>query len=601
MSAVETAPAGSPARRLRIPRRRDAGRERRWPWWIALAAVLVVALGLRLWGIRQGLPYAYNADENAHFVPGAIGLFGHGMNPHYFVNPPAYTYLLHAVFGVWFGGRAGVSNTYALHPTEVFVVARVTAAVVGTLAVWLVYLAGARFADRRVGLLAAALMAVAFLPVFYSHLALNDVPTLAPIALSLWGTAGVLRRGRLLDYVLSGVGLGLACATKYTGGIVLLPLLAAAGAQLLSGAGSESRRPRATALGGLVLAGVLALAAFVVANPFAVLDFAAFRDGLNHQASAAEDELGKLGLTQRSGQLYYVWTFTWGLGWVPFAAGVLGALGTLVWDRRLALVLVPAPILYVLFMGTQERYFGRWLLPVFPIISILGAWAIVRAAELLSRRTPALRPALYTLGAVLLLGQGVVYALHDGLVLSRPDTRNLARSWMAANVPPGTKIVVEPVVPDAWASDIGRPNPDTSNGARWVKFPTSRSNVANDGSTVPGEGRIVNIEDFERTLFPALVDRYEREGWCYVVTGSTQRGRAEVARDEVPQAIAYYSALERRADVVFHASPYRPGAKPVKFNFDWSFDFEPLAYARPGPEMTIYRLREGRCAPGGGA
>jgi hypothetical protein len=592
MSVVETAPAGTPAP---APKPLTAGvrRERRWPWWLALGVVLAVALGLRLWGLRHGLPYAYNADENAHFVPGAIGLFGHGMNPHYFVNPPAYTYLLHVVFQVWFGGRAGVSSTYAVHPTEVFVVARATAAVVGTLAVWLLYLAGAKLADRRVGLLAAALMAVAFLPVFYSHLALNDVPTLAPIALSLWGTAGVLRDGRIRWYALAGVGLGLACATKYTGGIVLLPLLAAGAIQAVTG------RSRGTAFGGLVLAGVLAFGAFLVANPFSVLDFAAFRDGLTHQASAAEDELGKLGLTQRSGQLYYVWTFTWGLGLVPLAAGVLGALGAVIWDRRMALVLVPAPILYVLFMGTQERFFGRWLLPVFPIMCLLAAWAIVRLADVATRRAPALRPAVYALGAVLLLGQGIVYSIHDGLVLSRPDTRNLARAWMAANVPPETKIVVEPVVPDAWASDIGRPYAGTSNGARWIKFPTSRSNIANDGSFLPGEGRIVNIEDFERTLFPGLVDRYEKEGWCYVVSGSTQRGRAEVAPREVPRAIAYYKALEQRADVVFHASPYRGGADPVKFNFDWSFDFYPLAYARPGPEMTIYRLKNGRCAPGG--
>jgi hypothetical protein len=570
----------------------------RLPYWIALAVVLAVALGLRLWGVAQGLPYAYNADENAHFVPGAIGLFGHGLHPHYFVNPPAYTYLLHVVFGVWFGGRAGVSNTYALHPTEVFVVARVTAAVVSTAAVWLVYLAGARLADRRIGLLAAALLAVSFLPVFYSHLALNDAPTLAPVALSLWGTAGVLRTGRLRYYALAGVGLGLACATKYTGGVVLLPLLAAGAIDLFAPEdGAPSRRRRAFALGGLVLAGVLALGAFVAANPFSVLDFAAFRDGLNHQASAAEDELGKLGLTQPSGHLYYLWTFTWGLGWVPLVAGGLGALGMLVWNRRFALVLVPAPILYVLFMGTQERYFGRWLMPVFPILCLIAAWAVVRAAEALTRRAPAVRPALYVLGAVLLLGQGIVFSLHSGLVLSRADTRNLAREWMAANVPPKTKIVVEPVVPDAWASDIGRPYPGTSNGARWIKFPTSRSNIANDGSRIPGEGRVVNIEDFERTLVPALVDRYEKQGWCYVVSGSTQRGRAEVAPDEVPQAVAYYKALEQHSDVVFHASPYRRGAQPVDFNFDWSFDFYPLAYARPGPEMTIYRLKGGACAP----
>ena len=105
--------------------------------------------------------------------------------------------------------------------------------------------AGARLFDRRVGLVAAALLAVAFLPVHYGHFALNDVPTLAPVCLALVGVAGVFTRGRLGDYALAGAGLGLACATKYTGGIVLLPLLAA----VLAGAGGvrrpAGRRPRA--------------------------------------------------------------------------------------------------------------------------------------------------------------------------------------------------------------------------------------------------------------------------------------------------------------------------------------------------------------------
>jgi 4-amino-4-deoxy-L-arabinose transferase-like glycosyltransferase len=567
---------------------------RRWPWWLGLGAVLAVALGLRLWGIAHGLPYAYNADENAHFVPGAIGLYGHGWHPHYFVNPPAYTYLLHGVFTLWFGGREGVSEAYATHPTEVFVAARVTVAVVGTLGVWLLYCAGARLVDRRVGLLAAALLAVAFLPVFYSHLALNDVPTLAPIALALWGVAGVLRRGAALDYALAGLGLGLACATKYTGGIVLLPLLAAAAVALrTSGAALRVLR-------GLALAGLVALGAFVVANPYALLDFAAFRDGLDHQASAAGDDLGKLGLTHESGHRYYLWTFTWGLGWVPLVAAGLGAVTMLLRERALAAVLVPAPLVFIAFMGTQERFFGRWLLPVFPIVCLIAAWAIVRAADASGRRMPVLRPTLFALGAVLLLGQGVVYAMHQGLVLSRADTRNLTRAWLVDNVAAETKIVVEPVVPDAWASDIGRPNPATSNGARWVKFPTSRSNIANDGSRVRGEGRIVNIEDYERTLFPALVDRYEEQGYCWVVVGSTQRGRAEAEPEDVPRAIAYYRRLERRSEVAFRASPYRRGAGPVPFNFDWSFDFYPLAYARPGPEMTVYRLTGGACRAASG-
>ncbi len=62
----------------------------------------------------------------------------------------------------------------------------------GTIALWLLYLTGARLFSRPAGLLASAILAVAFLPVFYAHLAVNDVPTLAPLTLSLLGSAGVL-------------------------------------------------------------------------------------------------------------------------------------------------------------------------------------------------------------------------------------------------------------------------------------------------------------------------------------------------------------------------------------------------------------------------
>src|SRR4051794_1350864 len=202
--------------------------ERRAAWPAALAVLVLAALALRLWGARRGLPYVYNADENAHFVAGAIGMFGHTYNPNYFINPPAFTYLLHVLFAVGFGGRAGVSASYAADPTHVFAAARAASAVLGAASVGLLAWAGARFFARRTGVVAAALLAVAFLPVHYSHFALNDAPTLAPVCLALVGVAGVLTRGRLWDYALAGAGVGLACATKYTGGIVLVSLLAAA-------------------------------------------------------------------------------------------------------------------------------------------------------------------------------------------------------------------------------------------------------------------------------------------------------------------------------------------------------------------------------------
>jgi hypothetical protein len=576
--------------------------------WIALALILGVALGLRLWGIKQGLPYAYNSDENAHFVPRAIGMFVLGANPEYFANPPAYTYLLHAIFAVWFGGRAGVSHHFALHPTTVFVVARATAAALGTLAVWLLYLAGTRLLGRAVALLACALMAVAFLPVFYAHLALNDVPTLAPLTLSLLGTAGVMSRGRKRDYAIAGIGLGVGCATKYTAGIVVLPLLAAAACQFLTPEPNAARR----VLVGLVLAGVLALIAFVIANPYSVLDFQAFHAGVTHQSQVSQEGEGKLGASKEGGVLYYLWSFTWGLGWVPSLAALGGALT--VWRRsqRLGWLLVPAPLLFLAFMGLQGRYFGRWLLPIFPIVCLLAALFAAQAVGVLGRLLTRLsilksrpkmglplRVALAGLAVVALCGQGAIYSVHSGLVLSRADTRNLTREWMVAHVPVGAHIVVEPVVPDPWAQDIGHPTPSTRNGYRWIKYPALVSVIASDGSLAPEQTKVVNLEDYERTLSPALIPRYEQQGYCWVVSGSTQSGRAYAAPHAVPQALAYYRALAQQGEVVFHASPYGRGARPVAFDFDWTFDYYPLAYHRPGPEMTVYRLHGGRCSQPG--
>jgi hypothetical protein len=44
-------------------------------------------------------------------------------------------------------------------------------------------------------------------------------------------------------------------------------------------------------------------------------------------------------------------------------------------------------------------------------------------------------------------------------------------------------------------------------------------------------------------------------------------------------------------------APYAAGAAPVAFNFDWSFDYYPGGFTRPGPTVSIYRLNGGRCAP----
>jgi hypothetical protein len=599
---------------------------RRWAW-PALAIVLAGALGLRLWGVRQGLPYAYNTDEADHFVPRAVAMFGHSLNPHYFANPPGFTYVLHYMFAIAYGGKTGVRHAFAHDPTGVYTLSRVAAAVLGVIALWLLYATGARLFNRAVGLLAAAIEAVAFLPVFYAHLALNDVPTLAPLTLSLLGSAGVLCKGRKRDYALAGVGLGLACATKYTAGIVVLPFAVAVVSRALvrrdatAAEGATARRdPAALESGeavapddarpdsklvlraalGALLTIVAAAVAFFVANPYSLLDYKSFHAELVHQSTLSAEAQGKLGAPRQGGVVYYLWSLTWGFGWVPAIAALGGAVA--IWWRRAALgwLLVPAPLLFLAFMGLQGRYFGRWLMPILPLLCLLAAFFVLQAAgwiARLARRAPRGRLALAAaaLLVALTLAQGLVYGVHSDVTLARADTRNITRSWLLANVPEHTKVVVEPVSPDGWARKYPGAEPPADNPYLWSKYPSLLSRISPAGALLSHGFDVVGIENYVRTLSPALIGYYEQHGYCTVISGSTQSGRVFADRRAVPLAVAYYAALERQGEVVFRSSPYGEGEGPVAFGFDWSFDYYPLAYERPGPAMTVYRLHGGRC------
>ncbi|HMD51355.1 MAG TPA: glycosyltransferase family 39 protein [Solirubrobacteraceae bacterium] len=571
---------------------RGGGRLARWG---PLSLVLAVALGLRLWGVGSGLPYVYNVDEYGHFVPEAVRMFTGGLDPHYFVNPPALTYLLHVVYAIWFLGAGSVSREFALHPTEFYEMARVLVALLGTLSVWLLYLVGSRLFGRGVGLLSAALMAVAFLPVYYGHLALNDSPALVGVTLSLLGSTGILRRGRQIDYLVAGVGVGLAAATKYTAGVVIVSMLAAAWQRYREGGASE----RTHVALGLCVGVIAAACAFLIANPFSVLDFHLFRSELELQSRYTQMSRSSwVGGPSDTAPVYYLWSFTWGLGWIP-ALAALGGLAT-VWRRGRALgwLLVPAPVLYLVFLSVQGRYFGRWLIPILPYACLLGSYFSLALADRAARLAPRARRAFVAVAVLALLAQGVIYSVHSGLVLSRADTRALARTWMIANIPRGSRVVVEPFMPGAWLAGPGRPG-GRAPAARWDTYRTLAL-VLNPATGAPEPpGRSVELENYERTLGPALVSYYERHGYCWVITNYTEAGRAFVNPRALPDAIAYYAALARQGQVAYHVSPYRRGSKGVGFSFDWTFDYYPLSYYRPGPEVTIYRLDRGACAAAG--
>ena len=338
---------------------------------LILGLILLVAAGLRLWSLNHGLPYSYNLDERAHFVPHAVAMTGGDLNPGYFINPPALTYLLAAYFSVIHLG--GVEQWFADDPGAVFLAGRLVAVAFGVGAVAATYAAGRAWFDRRAGLVAAAIIAVAFLPVFYSRLALNDGPGVLPCALVLWSSAIVLRTGSLRALLAGGAAVGVAASLKYSDGAVVIALVAAA---FLSPELSFKR-----ALGGLAMAGAISLAVVIVTNPYLFADWGTFTHDLDRQRKFA-DGPPLLGQPERNGWAYYVTSSRWALGIIPgllaFAGGVLLVVKG---RRREALVLGSLVVLYWLYMGSQSRFYARWMLPLYPALAILAAYAVTQIKQ----------------------------------------------------------------------------------------------------------------------------------------------------------------------------------------------------------------------------
>ncbi len=558
---------------MSIPRKRPS------PAALALTGILLVGLLLRLWGIRHGLPFVYNLDEYAHFVVSAVQMFGGGYNPHYFQNPPAFTYLLHVLFAFGYGGvipagaGATVKAMFAGDPTNLYTIARVSSALMGVGAAWIMYFAGKRLYCAGVGLLTAAFLSFTFLPVHYGHFALNDVPTLLPLAVGLLGLVGIANNGRLTDYLIAGAGLGLATATKYTAAALTLSIVCA-WAIRASAARRDDRDAVKREFVYLVAAGAVAASAFVLANPFSVLDADSFVSGVRRQQQLSAG-VTKLGTDDVTGWQYYLWTLTWGWGWIPLLLSAGGAGLALKRDWRRALPFVLFAVIVFLFMGKQERFYARWMMPIYPVLAIFAAYAVIELSRFARERW---RTAAAVAIAVVGLAIPLVHVVHNNVVLTRPDTRDQAKAWLLANVGEGEKIVIELIGPKPYFNKGGARGGEKQFD--YYPLPTG-----------------TKVEKYAWTLSPALLDTYAAGGYCHVVVGSIQKGRVTKDPSKAPKAASeYYAALDERAEHVVSFSPVRPGESLPRFNFDISYDWYPMAYARPGPRIDVYRLKTGRCA-----
>jgi Dolichyl-phosphate-mannose-protein mannosyltransferase len=565
------APLAAPERALRraLPARR---RRRPTVPALLLGGVLAVGVALRLWGVKSGLPFVYDLDERRHFVEPAVAMYRDGYNPGYFVNPPGFTYVLHAVFSFAYGGLSprGAGSVVRAHLltdlTPLYVMARVTAGLLGLGGAWVVYFLAKRLYGVAAGLMAAAFLALAFLPVQYGHLALNDVPTLLPVTCALLGAVLVYERGTWPAYLFAGVSTGFSAGFKYTAVAVAVPIMVAAVLRV-----GRDRRRLVRELSRLVAAGAMSVVGFAVANPYAFLEPHQFLHALRYQQKTSGG-VAKLGLDHVSGWWYYASSLTWGFGWLPLTLAAVGAVAALRRDWRKALLLLVFAVAFWLFMGAQTRFFARYLLPVYPCLAVLAGYGVVVLAGLARGRR---RWVAGVAIAALALAQPLVTVVHNDRVQSRDDTRALARRWLVANLPAYSTLALDKIDAPGYA----RVRSDRVSPHLWQLYPR------------PGG----LVENYVRHLYPALLDKYAAVGACTVVTGSIQRDRAFKDAHVAPAAVAYYRRLESVGTKVATFSPVKPGAKLPGFSFDFSYNYYPLAYERPGPLVEIYRLNLPGC------
>jgi hypothetical protein len=611
----------------------------RRPHLIVLALILVGGFALRVWNIDYGLPFVYSIDEGSHFTSRAVEMFWQDLDPGYYQNPATYTYLLYALLRVMYGplGFAfdlpygNVTDQFDKDPTQIWIAARTLAAALCMGGVAATYWAARRLWGVREGLVAAAVLAFAFLPVAYSRVAVTDVGALMGVALSLGFAVVAYERGGVRWFLLAGGAAGLAVSFKYTAGLALLPIAIAAVARV--------RVDGWRVLAGLALGGLLAVAVFVVLNPYLFTSFDAWWSDLRDQAEVARDQ-PKPG-QESGGVSYYLDSLTWGLGWAAAIAALVGAVVELRRNLVRGLMLIAVPIALFVYLSAQSRYFGRWLLPAYPALAMLAAAAIGQAADVVAARwrtagraggaparakaaggraggAPArAEPAGGRAGAAVavaavltavILIQPVAADIRSAQVLGRADTRQQARDWLEQHYPPELRASVEPAVPGRWfrSNPEGTPPPWLTRCPRragWTE--PGWSYTAAGGTRVcsqykPGlvarpDGG-VRASAYHEVLDPGVIDDYRLYGYCLIVTVDTVRDRALQTGDR--DARAYYARLDRESKPVRTFSPYDRGADPVPFNFDLSFNYYPPEYHRPGPTVQIRRLDDCRQATG---
>jgi 4-amino-4-deoxy-L-arabinose transferase-like glycosyltransferase len=591
------------------------------------ALLIIIALGsfgLRVWGIQFGLPFAYHPDEQQYILPG-IGVVSGNFEPWAYYNPTLYPYLIGLVYtATYWGLRAfhafpdffsldtGWSEPMLPWVTGLIYLARYTGAAAGVLTTLVIYRVGRRAYGATTGLAAAIIFGLTFLPAREAHFAVSDAPVALGVAATLYFCLGIVGRGAWPDYLWAGVALGLSAATKYSAGLLLLPVVAA---HVLS-RNYSTWRQRILNSWALVVVGLVAALSFLAVSPYTVIAWDEFVADFGENLESARNGFQGLELDPAGGALFYLKTLLWGFGWPLFLLFLVAILFMLGRRRRVDIILLILPLFGFWYMQRQAMYFARWFMPFLPPLALIAAeTARVGSAWLLAQiqhhshistlqenqtqrrkdartqgyllifaplnlcafalnlfdqrwfmRLSQLSPHGVAVGLVLLLALPSTYvAMRANHIFSQPDTRTEALRWIQQNIPPGSIIAAEVLSPP-WGPPLAMPGLH-SNSYRLAPVP--------DGGV-------------------AEVDVRQLRDWQvqYVVASSYHYARPLLDKTHQAKLAAHLHALDEQADLLIEFQPYFTRYAGFFYHDQVYGPANDTLYRRqPGPVIRIYRLR----------
>ncbi len=374
---------------------------------------------------------------------------------------------------------------------EIRLMGRSLSALADTLAILLLFLIGQRLYSSRVGLLAAALSALAVLQIQQSHFMTVDnfavfftaltmyaavrIAQIPGLARREWASAPEYRPARAAWkwYALFGVAFGMTLASRVNllplGGMLLIAAFISV-ADLRLHSARDLRRIALFVGLFLVFSGLVTLLTFRVTQPMTfraasgdttILTVHLNQDWLNTMQAAQQESNGIGGgppqeqWANRPAILFPLANMLlWGLG-LPLGVAawlaVLWAAWRVLHGREWRAHLLPLVWVggYFLFMGTRWVKSIRYFLPIYPFLCLLAAWGLVelwrrQRDRLLAREeaSPARKahgtagfalPAL--LSGVVLLGTLAWAVAFVRAVYLTDHTRVQATEWIYQNIP----------------------------------------------------------------------------------------------------------------------------------------------------------------------